>query len=212
MTEMMERYEKENGRKPYFLDENRDRVWRESFVVMLGKEIATLRSLTAVTGETSDGYHTFNELYMHRTNLFAVICKQNKESSFIAKKHEDGSMFDGMFLAGVKTPEGYYTYHCENEYLPLFDGVNVLEFAPPYDGHKPSDIGRLFALLSLTRWHEGVPEEDGWYLVERDTGWKITATLEPEILQEVSEYTTEAGWIIDEGVIIRWAFLPKDEE
>ena len=26
------------------------------------------------TGETSDGYHTFNELYRYRTELFAALC------------------------------------------------------------------------------------------------------------------------------------------
>ena len=25
-------------------------------------------------GEVSDGYHTFNELYLHRYTLFAVLC------------------------------------------------------------------------------------------------------------------------------------------
>lgn len=28
-----------------------------------------------ITGETSDGYHTFNELYHHRAVLFSVICR-----------------------------------------------------------------------------------------------------------------------------------------
>ncbi len=103
--------------------------------------------MSEINGKTSDGYHTFNELYMHRTNLFAVICRQNPSCSWISNKHEDGTMFDGMFIAGIKTPEGDYTYHCENEYRELFKGVKVLEFAPPYDGHLPDDIGRLFSIL-----------------------------------------------------------------
>lgn len=28
-----------------------------------------------INGETSDGYHTFNELYHHRAVLFSVIVK-----------------------------------------------------------------------------------------------------------------------------------------
>lgn len=101
-----------------------------------------------ITGKTSDGYHTFDELYMHRTNLFAVICRLNPGCSWVSDRHEDGSMFDGMFIAGITTPQGCYTYHCEDEYRELFKGVKVLESAPTYDGHLPSDIGRLFSLLN----------------------------------------------------------------
>lgn len=35
--------------------------------------IALLNAQEPITGETSDGYHTFNELYHHRAVLFSVI-------------------------------------------------------------------------------------------------------------------------------------------
>ncbi len=64
----------------------------------------------------SDGYHTFKELYEHRVTLFIALanthCDLLKElydkmeiSSpwffpfWKAKKHEDGTMYDGWFIA-----------------------------------------------------------------------------------------------------------------
>lgn len=56
------------------------------------------------TGELSDGYHTFNELYYHRAVLFSVICNQNKDIAWKSKLHSDETMYDGMFIVGINTP------------------------------------------------------------------------------------------------------------
>lgn len=97
--------------------------------------------------QISDGYHTFGELYYHRMVLFSMILNQNKEVSWKAKKHHDGSMFgDDSFICGIETPEGQYTYHYHLEHWNKFK-VKELEFAPEWDGHKPSDITRLFSLF-----------------------------------------------------------------
>jgi hypothetical protein len=97
-------------------------------------------------GNLSDGYHTFNELYEHRVVLFSIICNQNPWLSWKSKKHEDGSMFEGFFIVGINTNQGQYTYHYRLEYWDLFK-VQVLDNAPKYDGHKSSDITRLFSIL-----------------------------------------------------------------
>lgn len=98
-------------------------------------------------GEVSDGYHTFNELYHHRAVLFSVICNDHPNLAWKSKLHADGSMFDGMFIVGIETPDGPATYHY---YLdPYWDMFNVLELerAPEWDGHTPAQaierIGRL---------------------------------------------------------------------
>lgn len=39
-----------------------------------------------ITGETSDGYHTFNELYHHRAVLFSVIVKFMQGKAWKSKK------------------------------------------------------------------------------------------------------------------------------
>lgn len=97
-------------------------------------------------GEVSDGNHTFNELYEHRTTLFSIILNQNKDKGWKSKLHDDGTMFDNYFIAGITTPEGEYTYHQHMDWWNKFD-VEEREKAPAWDGHKPEDITRLYSLL-----------------------------------------------------------------
>jgi len=99
-----------------------------------------------IDGNTSDGYHTFNELYYHRMVLFSIICNQNKERAWKSKKHNDGSMYENYFIVGISTNEGDYTYHYQLDEWDYFD-VKELSFAPKWDGHKPEDITRLLALI-----------------------------------------------------------------
>ena len=50
-----------------------------------------MRSGVSFSGEFSDGHHTINELYHHRTILFAVLCSKNQNIAWKSKKHHDGS-------------------------------------------------------------------------------------------------------------------------
>lgn len=97
------------------------------------------------TSDISDGYHTFGELYHHRAVLFAVIVNSNQGLAFKSKQHDDGSMFPGMFIVGIKTPKGWYSYHYEMEEWDLFRCKEWTR-APKYDGHKPDDVERLLSL------------------------------------------------------------------
>lgn len=93
----------------------------------------------------SDGYHTMDELYYHRGVLFSVVCNQNRSLAWKSRKHSDGTMCDGMFIAGINTPEGQYTYHCENDLWDLFN-IKEIDNAPEWDGHEPKDVTRLVSL------------------------------------------------------------------
>lgn len=100
-----------------------------------------------VTGDTSDGYHTFNELYHHRAVLFSVIVKAFPGMAWRAKHHHDGTMYDGMFIVGIETPDGQASYHYDiNPYWDMFQ-CKELEYAPEWDGHTPAQaiarIGKL---------------------------------------------------------------------
>lgn len=100
-----------------------------------------------ITGEMSDGYHTFNELYHHRAVLFSVIVKAFKDKAWKSRKHHDGTMYDGMFIVGVETPYGQATYHYDMEpYWEMFC-CKEIERAPEWDGHTPAQaierIGKL---------------------------------------------------------------------
>ena len=102
-----------------------------------------------ITGETSDGYHTFNELYHHRAVLFSVIVANYPERAWKSKKHNDGTMYDGMFIVGIETPDGQATYHYDiDPYWDMFK-CRVLDRAPEWDGHTPAQaierIGKLKA-------------------------------------------------------------------
>ena len=100
-------------------------------------------------GEVHDGSHSFNELYAHRTTLFAVICNTYKEYAWKSLQHhheENFPMYQDYFIVGITTPEGQYSYHCHKDWWDMFE-VQELEEAPSFDGHQPKDIERLLSLL-----------------------------------------------------------------
>ena len=88
--------------------------------------------------DISDGYHTFGDLYKHRTYLLA-LAMIHLPYAWKARKHEDGTMFDGMFVVGFPTPNGMVTYHCDNEYWNDFR-VPEIPHAPHFDGYSDADV------------------------------------------------------------------------
>lgn len=115
-----------------------------------------------VTGETSDGYHTFNELYHHRAVLFSVIVRDHPELAWKSKLHHDGTMYDGMFIVGINTPKGQATYHYDvDPYWEMFD-CKELEQAPEWDGHTPADAIARIATLGAGTCHEVEDEDTGF--------------------------------------------------
>jgi hypothetical protein len=111
------------------------------------EEVKELWNSRFIDGETSDGYHTFNELYHHRAVLFSVIVSQYPELCWKSKRHHDGTMYDGMFIVGIETPTGQATYHYDiDPYFDMFECKEV-EYAPEWDGHTPDDGIRRIATL-----------------------------------------------------------------
>lgn len=93
----------------------------------------------------SDGSHTFGDLYYHRMILFATICNQNHKNAWKSWFHDDGTMFDDYFIAGVTTPNGQFTYHYHKDHWTVFD-VEEVKQAPKWDGHTAEDVSRLLSL------------------------------------------------------------------
>lgn len=114
------------------------------------RELVRLIEPEPVTGSTSDGYHTFDELYHHRAVLFSVIVAMFRGLSWKSLHHHDGTMYDGMFIVGIDTPAGPATYHYDVEpYWDMFP-CEVLDRAPERDGHTPDDaIERIGTLRDL---------------------------------------------------------------
>ncbi len=106
------------------------------------KGMFKLKKSSLANGYTSDGYHTFNELYAHRNELFVALMQENgcKDKAWFSKKHADGTMFEGMFIAGLNLPAGVITYHLENKYLRNFRFIKELDKAPEWDGHTSEDV------------------------------------------------------------------------
>ena len=93
------------------------------------------------TGNVSDGYHTFNELYAHRCSLFAGLMKSHKQLSWKSRVHNDGTGYDGWFIAGMNLPLGTITYHLPTEqFWDSTADITELEVAPVWDGHTSDDV------------------------------------------------------------------------
>lgn len=88
--------------------------------------------------DISDGYHSFGDLYKHRTYLLA-LAMIHIPYAWKSRVHEDGTMYDGMFVVGFPTPNGMVTYHCDNEFWEDFK-VPVIPHAPHFDGYTDKDV------------------------------------------------------------------------
>ena len=108
--------------------------------------IAFLSKLAEVEGEvdenTSDGFHTFKELYEHRHALYIALLRSHPKLSWRANVHSDGSMYPGWFIAGVKLPSGDITYHLPSDMWTNLDGsgIQTLHKAPEWDGHTSTQV------------------------------------------------------------------------
>lgn len=83
----------------------------------------------------------------HRAVLFSVIVENFAARAWKSKLHADGTMYEGMFIVGIETPDGQATYHYDVEpYWNLFRCKEV-DRAPEWDGHTPDQaierIGKL---------------------------------------------------------------------
>jgi len=91
------------------------------------------------SGNVSDGYHTFDELYDHRQLLFILAINESDLKSWKSRRHEDGTMYPEYFIAGLDLPTGMITYHLQNKFWYLVNCIE-LPFAPKWDGHTPDDV------------------------------------------------------------------------
>lgn len=131
-------------------------------------------------GELSDTYHSFDDLYKHRLVLTAALFR-NIPFTWKARIHEDGTMFDGMFIVGVTTPDGDATYHYDLEHWDRFN-VPELPHAPKFDGHTPElamqRIEKFFARGTIQ--YNDAEMRDLWEQLKRvaesfdvdDAGWE----------------------------------------
>lgn len=93
-----------------------------------------------------DGFHTFNELYLHRAILYISLCKSLMDNSFIgtvwrSKLHSDGYQYKGWFLLGIGEKKGkMITYHIPMSRWEETDFAETYDVAPEFDGHTSDDV------------------------------------------------------------------------
>jgi hypothetical protein len=99
-----------------------------------------------IDGNTSDGYHTFNELYEFRKAYNAVLFNEwaagAKCSVHKSWRHHDGELCfgGGWFIVVAVLPEGQISNHYEARDWDLF-AVPETECALfEFDGHTSSDV------------------------------------------------------------------------
>ena len=166
-------------RNEYPKEEKKYKALSIAIEAILNNSIHVMRE---IDGDTSDGYHTFNELYHHRAVLFSIIVKTFSDKAWKSLRHHDGTMYDGMFIVGIDTPDGQATYHYDiDPYWDMFE-CRELECAPEWDGHTPAQaierIGRLkpvrhgywiepddedvltACICSICDWHGNIMEDD----------------------------------------------------
>lgn len=101
---------------------------------------------TKVTENTSDGYHTFKELYEYRMLYNALIfnewAKQGLYEVHKSLRHNDGELCfgGGWFVVVAMLPSGMITNHYEEKYWDNFKIPSLGKSSIPFDGHTPNDV------------------------------------------------------------------------
>ncbi len=114
--------------------------------------------------EVSDGYHTFDELYDHRVELYIALCRKiaiedhveeemrrfKEGFSYVSgdntriwksKLHSDGSSYEGWFVMGINSAIGsQISYHIPINRWDDTGFAEERERAWPFDGHTANDV------------------------------------------------------------------------
>ena len=107
-----------------------------------------------ITEDTSDGYHTFKELYefrkMYNAALFNEWSDQGKYYVHKSWKHSDGEdcFGGGWFIVVAQTPHGQISNHYEKEDWDLFR-CEERERGAVWDGHTPQDVVQRLKKLNI---------------------------------------------------------------
>lgn len=133
------------------LNELMDSIDWQGYPNLWGRKVARAvlarwgRPTPQVTPETSDGYHTFAELYEHRHSLMLALMHSLPSLSWFSLRHADGELpfgDDKWFIVGIQLPTGPITYHLP---IRLFDlarktGAQELKTGRLWDGHTADEV------------------------------------------------------------------------
>ena len=119
--------------------------------ILLNNDIDKAKQLEAeqnkITGDTTDGFHTFNELYEFRmyynAALFNEWARTGQFSVHKSLRHHDGELCFGgeWFIVCAVLPDGQQIsnhYHIKHWYLFKIPIKYIA--IHPYDGHTSKDV------------------------------------------------------------------------
>lgn len=98
------------------------------------------------SGQQSDGFHTFNELYefrmIYNAALFNEWSVQHRYDVHKSKRHNDGELcFDGeWFIVCAILPTGQISNHYELKDWDMFQCEIADKAKYLFDGHTPKDV------------------------------------------------------------------------
>jgi len=108
----------------------------------------TQTNTSKVDENTSDGFHTFKELYEYRMLYNAGFFNElyRTHQNFDVHKswqHSDGELCfgGGWFVVVAQLPTGQITNHYKEDDWPLFD-IERRDKAAEWDGHTPEDVAK----------------------------------------------------------------------
>ena len=125
------------------------------------KELAVQFQSYVDSGDISDGFHTFNELYRYRmlynAAFFNLLAKETNINICKSRYHSDGKpcFGGGWFIVVAELPTGQISNHYDIKYWDLFK-IPETDVPPVYDSHTPGQAAdRLEAYILGTE----LPEE-----------------------------------------------------
>ena len=166
----------------------------------------------ANAGETSDGYHSFNELYAFRkaynAALFNELAANGKCSVHKSWRHYDGELCfgGGWFIVVAMLPSGQISNHYEAKDWDLFKVPATERAMFPFDGHTGADV--VARLSSYAPAH--IPIEQA----QEPVAWVGPSWLNPETRTWESESFAPGpinGWIPLYTTPRQWQGLTDDE-
>ncbi|WP_327139297.1 WDGH domain-containing protein [Nocardia sp. NBC_01327] len=98
--------------------------------------------------DTSDGYHTFAELYHYRMLFNALLFNEwaaaGKFDVHKAYRHSDGSMYGGWFIVVAQLPTGQISNHYSEDDWDRFK-VPERGHTAEWDGHTAEEAAKRMA-------------------------------------------------------------------
>lgn len=112
--------------------------------MLLNRDIPLPKGVS--TGEVSDGFHTFNELYefrkLYNALLFNLWYSRGEFFVHKSKRNYDGELCfgGGWFVVMAILPGGQITNHYKLEDWDLFKVSETERAIVEYDGHTSKDV------------------------------------------------------------------------